>query len=451
MSEWDEQTGTGKSSTDIGSSSNFQELMESLFGKASAAPQDGGFTVAPNVKTGPPQVTSPLPTNLPGQGQQSGGALPQTPSGVPNQAPMSQPMGQTEFRTNAGARGAVASSAMSSIVNQLQSVQSQKKEENIQHAQFLYQMLKSAYESGDTTTANYILQDPKNQKLIEKFLTGKLPKVPGQPVKDMPLYGPRVPGSQEMQQRGSVQFPAKPGEYSPINAPGGVAMPKAGAGQQIGDILNATILQGLKTGDPRIVGKVFGPEAVLSKEQYAQATRAAFGMELSPAQVQAMDDRSKQLLITAKSQVLQELIQQEGAYQRAMKVAGMNDESRRAIAKMQTESRERIATAYRQMQKDVKGSAEDKMNQILWKSNGDMMRNFATSLNRSADAAEKAGNKELATTLRTQAADYAKRGSHIDEEYQNQVEIQGIIDQATLPAGEDDEGGVISVEPDDRQ
>src|SRR5260370_5003429 len=103
------------------------ETIETLFGKPSASP----MSMTPsNVPTGPPSVTAPTS----GAGARfdprgaAGGGLPNAPGGTmsaPPRQPAIQSMG-TEYATPQGAQGAVASSALSSVVGALHNISSQK-------------------------------------------------------------------------------------------------------------------------------------------------------------------------------------------------------------------------------------------------------------------------------------------------------------------------------------
>ncbi len=160
----------GQTITDVGGvATELGKAIETLFGPAQPAPY-----VPSHVSTGPPQMATP-----PGGFSTSGGGggrlppMPQ-PSGSPGGPPPSIMNTGVEFKTDAGRRGAVVGGAIGNIAGALHTMAEDKKKTNIQHAQFLYDLVKTSYESGDERTANLILQDDKNRGTIEKYL---LPKV----------------------------------------------------------------------------------------------------------------------------------------------------------------------------------------------------------------------------------------------------------------------------------
>lgn len=392
----------GKTATELG------KTIETLFGPPSPAP-----FMPSHVSTGPPSVATPPGGHFNTQG--AGGSLPQAPQGVPSPQPGGVGALQTgtEFSTERGAKGAVAASALSSVVGALHNIESGKKQEKIQHAQFLYDLVKTAYESGDEQTANIILQDDKNRKLIEKYLTGNLPRVPGQAMGETPA--PLGGGSKGM---GSVPSELGKGKVAGINQPGGIALPRPSQQSQMAAAVQNMIMQGIKDKDPRIMDKVLGEgTSSLSKEEYSTAMRSKFGVELSPAQVQVLDAKSQLALAETKADVLKYVIGQSAMADRMIAVAKIH-----AGAEVETgagHDRARLVAAkeYRDFLLKLKGTAPDKMAQVMYQGLSKLYLNMATN---SLTQAGKIGkdDKTLAKQFKDEAEEYVLKSEKMRSQYE---------------------------------
>jgi hypothetical protein len=414
------------------------ETIETLFGKPSAAPMG-----TPSTGGGaPPSLTAP-PS---GAGARfdprgaGGGALPSAPSGVlspqPRQ-PAIQSMG-TEFATKAGAQGAVASSALSSVVGALHDISSQKKQEKIQHAEFLYNLVKSAYESGDQQTANIILQDDKNRQLIEKYLTGNLPRVPGSPTREEPLYAGRKPGSSDMKQTGSMDVRQQPGKLGDINKPGGPALPRPSQQSQLAAAVQNMIMEGLKNKDPRILDKVLGEGSSLSEKDYATAQKAKFGIELAPAQLQALDAKSQLALSETKADVLKYVIGQGAQTERAIAVAKIHAGAEVETGLGHDKARLEVAKNYRDFLLKVKGTTPDKMEMVMYQGLSKLYTDMAkNSITQSAKLMK--DSPEMAKQLETEAKEYVKKAEGMKAQYEAGKFLDDLLKGGTPEGGESDE------------
>lgn len=342
--------------------SNLGKTIETLFGPPQSAPQQQIPSV---VRTGPPAVASPPPGfSTVGAG---GGSLPQAPAGVMSPQPRPVAPYGLSGPPGGGTGGVIAANAMSSIFGAVSDIANTKKQEKIQHAQFLYHLLDLAYSKGDEKTMNTILQDDQNRQLIEKYLTGKIPRVPGKPVRSDPLYAPRRPGESTMEQRGSLDLPTNKG-IGDIGKPGGPALPRPSPQEQTAAAVNNMILEGLKRGDPRIVDKLLGEgTASLSQEQYSQAMRSKFGIELSPAQVEAMDKQAQLALSETKADVMKYLVGQQMMADRAIAVAKVHAGATVDKALVDERSRLEVAKKHSDLLIKLKDTAPDKMEQLMYK------------------------------------------------------------------------------------
>lgn len=407
------------------------ETIETLFGKPSAAPT----MTPPNIVTGPPQVTTGGGFNPQGA---RGGGMPAAPAGVLNPPPPQANPGLmgSDFGTPASMKGAVASSALSSVVGAITGIANKKKEEKIQHAQFLYDLVKSAYESGDQQTANIILQDDKNRTLIEKYLTGNLPKVPGGPTREETQYKPRTPGSSELTPGGKMDVRQPAGKLGDINKPGGPALPRPSSQDQMAAAVANMIMQGMKDKDPRIMDKVLGEGTSLSKQDYTTAMKAKFGIELAPAQVQALDAKSQLALAETKADVLKYVIGQGAMTERMIGAAKIHAGASVEVGSSHDRTRLEIAKNYRDFLLKVKGTAPDKMEMVMYQGLSKLYTDMAkNSITQSGKLMK--DSPEMAKQLESEAKEYVKKAEGMKAQYEAGKFLDDLL-KGGVPGEEDD-------------
>lgn len=412
----------GQTATELG------KTIETLFGPSSPAP-----FMPSHVSTGPPAVASPPGGRFSTAGA-GGGALPGTPQGTPTPQPGGVGALQTgtEFSTERGAKGAVAGGALASVVGALHNIASSKKQEKIQHAQFLYDLVKSAYESGDEQTANIILQDDKNRNLIEKYLTGNLPRVPGQAMGE--TGAPLTKGGPLT---GSVPAEMGKGKVGEINKPGGVALPRPSQQSQMAAAVQNMIMEGLKNKDPRIMDKVLGAGvSSLSKEEYSTAMRSKFGVELSPAQVQVLDAKSQLALAETKADVLKYVVGQSAMSDRMIAVAKIHAGAEVETGAGHDRARLAAAGAYRDFLLKLKGTAPDQMERTMYqglsKLYTDMAKNSITQAGKIAK-----DDPKIAKQFEDEAKQYVMKAENMKAQYEAGKFLDDLLKEGT--PGEEDE------------
>jgi hypothetical protein len=404
------------------------EFLKTLFAPPSAAPMGGGgqpsVQMPSRVVTGPPQVNNPSPGN-PNTPPSSAGAasgMPAMPAGSAPQQAVPAYSGQMEFSTGAGKGGAITSSAIGSVFGAIHQMTEKKNQDNIQHAQFLYDMVKTASAAGDMQTVNAVLGDPKRRKMIEKYLTGELPRVPVQP-------GQKADANPK------------------VNQPGGIALPQPSQASKNNAMVEDIKREKLESRDPAMLEALL-PGSSLSPKDFKQAMRAQYGMELSPAQLQAMSEQSKMELQKSKSAVEQLLIEKYADYNKALALEGMKEKSqsrdvdaeikgRSSNTAQLTASRERIAAAWRTTQEKIKSAKGDGMDLAVLKTNSDMYKTMAKELEVSANDEMKAGHREASDKLRAQAQDYVKRSENLGNDYVIKKQVQEDMKGIPVPGGDD--------------
>jgi hypothetical protein len=454
-SQQPQETPAAANTTDI-TAKNLQETLAAIFGKTAAAVPGGAVpTIMTPGKTvtGPPQV---MPGSQSTAGATSGG-LPPTPSGVPNapRGPVGLAGGQMDYATPAGARGAVASSALSGVVEAINRKTDQKKQENIQHAKFLYDMASQANLQGDQSTVNFIMQDSKNVKLIEKYLTGALPKVPAAPQGgsatqqsgQQPQGGAPGGGQQPQPQakpQASAQLPA-------VNQPGGVVMPQAGPQAQAQARFANMVNEGLKNGDPRIVAGVLGEAMALDPAQYKQAMEQKFGLVLSPEQIATMNNTQQDALIKAKGDVAQHIISQNELFKRQTAVADIRGKAAKDVAHIQADGRLAALRDYRAYQLELKKAAPDKMAEVQYKASADLYRGMALRAMQSASDIMKSSNPSPveAKKFEDEAHKWAEKGEQLKADWDNQKEYENILKDMGDTANAPDSAVPLDNEPAD--
>lgn len=403
----------------VGGGKKMGEAIETLFGPSNPAGGAGGPAFVPShVGGAPPQLAQPYGFNPAGAG---GGQMPGAPQGVGGGGPVTPPgimRTGTEFRTSGGKNAAVVGGAIENISGALKKFGDTKKEENIQHAKFLYDLVKTSYEreGNDSATANLILGDPKNRATIEKYLTGKLPRVAGGPA---PEAGKK--------HRDDVT--------GKINQPGGVALPATSPQQQFEAAKLNAMIKGMKENDPRVMASVFGEHAALSKEDFATATKAKYGIELAPAQLQVMDAQAKLAMSEAKVDMLKYLAGQDEITRRAMEVARLHGGSAKDVANINAKAKLDSMRMYSQALKDIKGAPADKMESIIYKSLADTYRNLSTEYARSAGKLAK-DNPEQAAAFDKQSKDWANKAKGMEEYHDANKYYKDVIEGGD-PAGEE--------------
>jgi len=416
----------GKTITDVGDvASKLGQAVETLFGPAQPAPY-----VPSHVSTGPPQVAQP-PGGFSTTGG-GGGRLPPMPQpgGSPGGPPPSIMQTGVDFQTGAGRRGAVVGGAIGNIAGALHTMAEDKKKSNIQHAQFLYDLVKTSYESGDERTANLILGDDKNRGTIEKYLTGKLPRLS---TATMATEGDPTPKGPQ---------PAKPGSKQPpmgeINQPGGPALPRAGQQQQMTAAIQNMIMEGLKNKDPRIMSQVLGEQSTLSKEDYSRSVRAKFGIELSSAQVQAMDAKAQLALAEAKTDILKTVLGQGAMTDRALAVAQVHAGATVTAAAGHDRARLESMKMYSDALKKIRGSAPDKMEQVMYKSLGDVYSKLASNaLSASGKLAK--DNPKIAKQYEDEAKEYLQKAEGMKSQYEAGKLFDDLMNSPDTGGGESEE------------
>lgn len=429
MGVWDEKV-PGKDPGPGAPNPAILELMKTLFqsNPAAGAPSGGGggsVQMPSRVVTGPPAVTGPSPQNpnTPPSSAGAPSAMPAMPAGAAPQQAIPAYSGQMEFSTGAGRSGAVTSSAIGSVFGALHQITEKKTQDNIQHAQFLYDMVKTAQASGDEQTVNAVLGDPKKAKLIEKYLTGELP---------------RLKGGQAQGKGGQGGPPPK------VNQPGGIALPRPNLEAQNAAKVQNIVGERLDKRDPATIEALLGPGSSLSAKDFASATRAKFGLELSPVQVAAMSQEAQLALQAAQADVLKTLMGKEEDLKRATAVEKMRGESsaadvksevsgRMGVAKLTRDSIERVASKYRDLQKELKGTAPDKMDQVIFKGQADMYKTMAKDYEDNAQKYEKDGKKDLAADLRAKSVTAAKKAEDLGTQYEATKAAREVMKGIDLP------------------
>ncbi|SRR5258708_14938225 len=427
----------GQTITDVGDvASKLGQAVETLFGPAQPAPY-----VPSHVSTGPPQMASP-PGGFSTSGG-GGGRLPPAPQpgGSPGGPPPSIMNTGVEFRTDAGRRGAVVGGAIGNIAGALHTMSEDKKKSNIQHAQFLYDLVKTSYESGDERTANLILGDDKNRGTIEKYLTGKLPRLSTTPN----IASPDDPTPKGPQ-------PTKPGSKQPpmgeINQPGGPALPRAGQQQQMTAAIQNMIMEGLKNKDPRIMSQVLGEQSTLSKEDYSRSVRAKFGIELSPAQVQAMDAKAQLALAEAKTDILKTVLGQGAMTDRAVAVAKIHAGASVEAGAGHDRARLESMKMYSDALKTIRGSAPDKMEQVMYKSLGDVYSKLASNALTASGKLAK-DNPKLAKQYEDEAKEMLGKAEGMKSQYEAGKLFDDIMNAPDTGGGEESDDEPEKPDPSD--
>lgn len=394
-------------STTVSGLTELGQAIETLFGPAPAAP---GSEAMPQTSGGTRSIAGPMPGGAPmsARGAMPSGQLPQAPQPTASAAP--PPPGVLQTGTPMTAGGATTAGAMSNIFGALNNMETSKKNDNIQHAQFLYNMMKTAYDNGDEATANVILGDSKNRKLIEKYLTGNLPKVPGKPTETTPPGKSGAPPTTGMPMQGKSPV-------GQINQPGGPAMPRPGPQQQMQAMIANMMKDRVASGDPRGIGAAAGPEQTLSPEDYQQAVRQQYGIDLTPAQIATMDANTKQTLITAKADVLKYVVGKTATAETALATAKIHAGATVEAAGIGANARMSIAKDYRNFLLKIKGTATDKIDQATYSGMMGLYSKMANTSQKSAEELLKAGKTKEAKPFLQEAKDYAAKAEDMRAQY----------------------------------
>jgi hypothetical protein len=430
------QTTTQRLSEAASGLDDLGKAIDTLFGGSPTAAAPTSYTPATNIAGPPPPIGGAANT----AGAQSGG-LPPVQAPAPR-APLPSPgalQTGTEFNTGAGARGAVVASGLGNVFGAMSNIENNKRNDNIQHAQFLYNLLNQAYSSGDEQTANFILGDNKNRKLIEKYLTGALPRVPTNPATAQTPISAEQQGPVANALGGTQTMPQAP-NTGQINEPGGVALPRPGAEQQLAAARANALLEGFKKGDPRAVGQVMGPQAALSPEDYQRAIRTQFGIDLSAAQVATLDANTRDSLIAAKADVMKYVVGKQATLDSAMAVAKIHAGATVDAAKVSANARLEIAKNYREFLLKIKNSAPDKIDQETYSGLMKLYTNMATTSQTKAEDLTKAGQKQLAQQYLNEAKDYVTKAEQMRAQYEAGKFLDSILSDPTKtgdPGGSD--------------
>lgn len=404
-------------------------LLATLFGKPSAAPSvsgggDPSIQMPSRVVTGPPAVQAPPPGSPSSSGAAAG--MPPAPQGAAPQQAVPSMGGPMEFSTGAGRSGAITSSAIGSVFGAIHQITDKKNQDEIQHAKFLYDMVTTAQAAGDNQTVNAVLGNPKLAKKIEKYLTGELPRVPGGPAQSQ---GKGAPQQQKQPQ---------------VNQPGGIALPQASTQSQNAAMVQNVINERLKRNDPATIEAMLGSGASLPPELFAKVMREKFGQELSPVQYAAMSQEARLALEANKTDVLKTLINKQEDLKRAttveqMRVEGAHQDvkaevaGRYGTAAMIRRSIEDVASKYRAMQKELKTTAPDKMDQVIFQKTSELYKSEQATMTKAADDMEKQGHSDIAKTYRDQAAAAQKKGEDLGLQYEYTKEAKKLLEGIEMP------------------
>lgn len=263
------------------SSTDLSNTLAAILGLTGTPVPQGGV-VSPGITgTPPPQVTAPPPgaSLYDPRGAPAPGI--QAPQQMPRQGIPSNPINQTgvNFPTKKARDAVVVSTGMEGIAQAIEHFKNKDNSDKMAKAQSTLDMFNAANAAGDTATANLLSSDPKIVKQWEKYLK---------------LEFERVPVTQK-----SPAPPVAPGRTPPANQPGGIAVPRPSPQAQLSSAVQNIMIQGLKDKDPRVMASVLGPGFVLSPDDFRTATKAQFGIEMSPAQVKQLDIQSRQILATS--------------------------------------------------------------------------------------------------------------------------------------------------------
>ncbi len=177
------------------------------------------------------------------------------------------------------------------------------------------------------------------------------------------------------------------------------------------------IMEGLKNKDPRIMSQVLGEQSTLSKEDYSKSVRAKFGIELSPAQVQAMDAKAQLALAEAKTDILKTVLGQGAMTDRAVAVAKIHAGATVEAGAGHDRARLESMKMYSDALKKIRGSAPDKMEQVMYKSLGDVYSKLASNALTASGKLAK-DNPKMAKQYEDEAKEFLGKAEGMKSKYE---------------------------------
>ncbi len=333
------------------------------------------------------------------------------PSPMPQQAPVATapgppPVGAlrtgTEFSTKAGGVGAMVASGVQNVAEAIHGFKAKRDQDNITKAQNWLNMYETAKSSGDEYTASLLANDPKVVKAWEKYLKMEFPRVEKL----------ELPTSQRGA-GGELTIPMKMGEQPRFGGEARIATPGPTPAAQLETAKTQIQLEGLRRGDPRMASAIFGPQAALSEDEFRQATRSQFGIELSRAQVAAMDEKAKELLTGLKADIVKEAVREAGAIHRAEVTGGFTVEAARIRAQAMKDSTAMRVGALKEI---AKGKGAD-INEKIFINSTKIYKDLITNINNNLSKQANLSKADIAK-LQADRDTYEQKLKSAQEEYE---------------------------------
>jgi hypothetical protein len=360
---------------------SFGKTVETLFGPASGSPGSVGARVG----GAPPQLAMPsFSTAGAGAGSAPQAAVAPSP-GVPVPGAMRTGV---EFNTKAGRTGAVVAGSIQNIAEAVHGFAEKKNQDNISKAQNWLNMYQTALGEGDQYTADLLKNDPKVVKAWEKYLKLEFPKVekvdiPGGTGSHNPFGA-------------SFETPIPMGGQATHGGTSEIVSPKPGVDQQLAAASKNALMEGIKSGDPRAIAKVMGPEYNITQDEFKQHTRAAFGLELTPVQVAAMDEKAKLMLAKMKEDIIKEAMKEQAQLERELAVAGVRGGATVEAARVRASASLKATQMRVNAMKDIQKAKGEDINSKI----------FTTAMNNYKDMLDNVNNnlakKDLDPTYKKQ-------------------------------------------------
>jgi hypothetical protein len=270
---------------------------------------------------------------------------------------------------------------------------------------------------GDNYTADLLKKDPKVVNAWEKYLKMSFPKVEKVDI-------PAGTGSHS-QIGASLETPIPMGGKATHGGTAEIVSPKPGVDQQLAAASKNMILEGIKSGDPRAIASVMGPEYNISPEEFKQHTRAQFGIELTPVQVSMLDEKAKLMLAKMKEDIVKEAMKEQAQLQRELAVAGVRGGATVEAARVRASASLKSTQMRVSAMQDISKTKGDKLNEKIFTT---AMNNYKDMLDTAQKERSKPSNStEYNADLDARIKTYTQKYEAAKDEYEGFKMFQDLM------------------------
>lgn len=341
-----------------------------------------------------------------------------------------------EFETKGGRNAAIVQGTIANITQALTQRKQMKEERDRAEAAHWLGQVFDAQQRGDTKMLDVLLTNEKMVNKADKALAHTFPRVPGEPTPPEALALQDALKNQISKGQVVGTVTDMMGRLPRPNTPGGVLLPQPTGREQLDAMTQQALLQAVQEGrvsPEQLMSAVYGPQFALPAEDFKQASRIQFGLEMAPADMAKMDMQTQQALTMAQVEFKKTMAQEIMAYNRMRETLGAEAEltkfvrgSIAGIAKANRDMVERLATAKQKNQFGMMGKEAVENARLLGKLYADTA---AKILNSTKDET----NPEYLRYLQ-ESERHAKRAEEL--EMFLQADVDEIINQTFGGGGE---------------